>query len=906
MRVTVLRTTDQHTATKTFHRHLDGRIREQSYSCGYRFRHGTAEISSIDDLFELVQILEYETDSAFLIQGEVIPQFCDNDEITRTLHDLPERGQVAMLRPIPEGSRWFCADFDKIELPEGMTPQQGVEMLVQTLPDEFHNVTYVFQLSSSAGVTGIGVKWCKRVDEYGQEAMVEEEFEYPGFSKISAHVFFWLSKPQTALAQWAKNFNAMRGRRIIDPAFLETVQPNYCCRPRFIGMDDPVPGGRSGLVRKTADAVDLVWIDPPLRHVIIDDVARKVGSHVTEAGKTYIVTPSLQDRVAMIGTGGSFREPLKSALGYYFWLRGHTADEQEIKRIIRNAPVAWGGRDYLGEKLDDLVAWFASRNTHEPMKPGRDDLLLARMIEWRKQAPRLPDGQPDEVADWVFDIEDTLALLYLFIEGECGLGKTEWLIDRVATRPGRYLICLPRIEMIREVRARLLAKYPAVERSHLIYTIYSEKGNDVRDVDDDPEDEFAANGTTVTHQVKKFREHLRTNRPVVLFVTHAGMLLSDWHAWTDFEMFIDEIPEPYVAGSYDFSNSGDTMRRYIEPHDSETNYHRLGLTDEGWHKVGMNGHFDDNEHTLKCVLEAIKRPNTTVYVHKAGWDAMTQEVMIMRLLCAGFVRFFRSVTIMGDEFRKSMLALAFANKYAVDWQPHPDWRPTRTRTVPLKERARIFYFASKEELRGSMTGYETRQLIPKIVAWLRANVRGQTLITTNRRYERLFDNPIAETADEIHQDGVHRTIRSKKIDLLWVPPKQAGTDIYKTLTNVAFFAAMRPGNDEVGFVQKSLLITQDEIIGWREHNAMFQFVMRGNLRIFESPEIGDVYVYDEYQAEYLRDRFGGCREFTHITGVIPVVKLDKGGRPMKSDASAETVKRRERRRRAKEGGGQTT
>ena len=40
---------------------------------------------------------------------------------------------------------------------------------------------------------------------------------------------------------------------------------------------------------------------------------------------------------------------------------------------------------------------------------------------------------------------------------------------------------------------------------------------------------------------------------------------------------------------------------------------------------------------------------------------------------------------------------------------------------------------------------------------------------------------------------------------------------------------------------------------------MFQFVMRGNLRIFKSPEIGNVYVYDEYQAELLRDRFGGCR-----------------------------------------------
>ena len=179
MPITVLRTTGEHIAAKTFHRQLDGRIREQSYRCGYRFRHNTADIASIDDLCELVQILESETRSAFLIQGEVIPQFGDNDEITRTLHDLPERGQVAMLRPVADGSQWFCADFDKIDLPDGMTPQQGVEMLVQTLPDEFHDVSYVYQLSSSAGVIGTGVKLCKQVDEHGQEMMVEEEFEYP-------------------------------------------------------------------------------------------------------------------------------------------------------------------------------------------------------------------------------------------------------------------------------------------------------------------------------------------------------------------------------------------------------------------------------------------------------------------------------------------------------------------------------------------------------------------------------------------------------------------------------------------------------------------------------------------------------------------------------------------------------
>jgi hypothetical protein len=239
-RITALFTTDQRCANKTFHRQLDGRIRERPYRSGYMFVPHTVQITSIDELYELLQILESD-DSGFLVQGEVLPQFRANSEITRTLLDIPDQNQIAMLRPLPEGSQWFCADFDKIDLPANMTPQQGIEMLVKTLPPEFYDVSYAYQLSSSAGVAGIGVKWRKQVDEHGDVAMVEEEFDYHRGMKINAHVFFWLSTKQRNLAKWAKNLNAQRGKRIIDPAPLEVVQPNYCAKPRFINMDDPVP-----------------------------------------------------------------------------------------------------------------------------------------------------------------------------------------------------------------------------------------------------------------------------------------------------------------------------------------------------------------------------------------------------------------------------------------------------------------------------------------------------------------------------------------------------------------------------------------------------------------------------------------------------------------------------------------
>jgi hypothetical protein len=127
----------------------------------------------------------------------------------------------------------------------------------------------------------------------------------------------------------------------------------------------------------------------------------------------------------------------------------------------------------------------------------------------------------------------------------------------------------------------------------------------------------------------------------------------------------------------------------------------------------------------------------------------------------------------------------------------------------------------------------------------------------------------------------------------------AGTDIYKDMSNVAWFAAMRPGADEKAFVEKSLLIDEEAIIRWREYNAMYQFVMRICLRKFESSEIANIYVFDEKQAEYLRERFGGCVAFHHVKGVI-ATKANKGGRPKKPAGDALTPLQKKRNQRERE------
>ncbi len=71
-------------------------------------------------------------------------------------------------------------------------------------------------------------------------------------------------------------------------------------------------------------------------------------------------------------------------------------------------------------------------------------------------------------------------------------------------------------------------------------------------------------------------------------------------------------------------------------------------------------------------------------------------------------------------------------------------------------------------------------------------------------------------------------------------------------------------------------VTKDEFDRAREYEALYQFVMRSNLRVYDSDKKVDMYVFSKAQAEFLHK----------ITGA-PIVKQDvglndninKGGRP---------------------------
>jgi len=125
---------------------------------------------------------------------------------------------------------WLLIDVDKyqpLEADPVLEPVESIEQYIhEHLPQEFHETSYHWQLSNSAG--------------------------HPTKQGLRAHLWFWSETPHTSatLKAWADGL-------AVDRSLFDEIQIHYTAAPVFDeGVADPVPA-RSGTVRKASDVVQL-------------------------------------------------------------------------------------------------------------------------------------------------------------------------------------------------------------------------------------------------------------------------------------------------------------------------------------------------------------------------------------------------------------------------------------------------------------------------------------------------------------------------------------------------------------------------------------------------------------------------------------------------------------------------
>jgi|GEM_PF-4077558 len=216
--LTVLVCCKENTATKKFSK--DGKkIVKTAYNAGYKFCVMQRKVNGIEELSGNLRFLE-DRSSAFIIRGQPLPHV--------KLEESWNRNNKNFKTPAL-GLRYALFDFDNIEMPEGLSLRKdkipAFEFLISKLPPEYHNVSYHWQLSSSAG-------------------MSKE-------SKLSAHIWFYFNRPVSdlELREFADYVNKQSKCKLIDSALFRDVQPHFTAAPIFEGVKNPFPE-RSGLVVK--------------------------------------------------------------------------------------------------------------------------------------------------------------------------------------------------------------------------------------------------------------------------------------------------------------------------------------------------------------------------------------------------------------------------------------------------------------------------------------------------------------------------------------------------------------------------------------------------------------------------------------------------------------------------------
>lgn len=354
--VTILKTTDGKLATKQIVKNTStGKVEFVQFDAGYLFQalpnYPVRDIRSLSDLLTALEGMP----EFFVIRGEPVDPAAAEQMLMLRRGSGQGTAFTGNFRTPDLGRRYVLIDVDKLSLPSGMSlTQQSVgiicEYVVGLLPQEFHDASYHWQLSSSAG------------------------FGDP--SRVSLHLWFWLVQPvaDLDLRRWGKFVNEKSGLKLVDTALFSHVQPHYTAAPVFNGVKDPFPA-RSALVKKLVDSVDLVL--PPAKQ-------QAIGPRIAGYAVGCKPCKGFENHLKRIGDhpgGDGFHAPLRDAAASYVGSNGVDGTDREALYALLAAAVYRADRS----RHDDVdVQRRASREHIMPLI----DSALAKFGDSNQSAAR--------------------------------------------------------------------------------------------------------------------------------------------------------------------------------------------------------------------------------------------------------------------------------------------------------------------------------------------------------------------------------------------------------------------------------------------------------------------------------------------------------------------------------------
>jgi hypothetical protein len=337
-------------ATKK-HYMRDGGVVTDNFGAGMFFDHRVYRIENIFHLSAVLKLIE-RLPTVLVIRG--LPQA----HVIENRWNPRRKYKPATFLTPSQGRYYVMIDIDKLPLPSGLKLQTGtvqsvIAHVIKLLPEEFHDASFHWQLSSSAGLRDPSV--------------------------VSIHFWFWLAQPTTDqdLKRWGKSVNKALGFKLIDVTLFNDIQQHYTAAPIFVGLDDPFPE-RSGLVEKAIHEVALVL---PAEQPLASKPQKQKGTGTRPARQVRGASGhGFEHKLSLIGDhegGEGFHGPIISAIASYVSaVGGDNVDKEWLLDTVRNRVMSAdsshheasyidikASREYLMPAIEGAISKFGDSAT---------------------------------------------------------------------------------------------------------------------------------------------------------------------------------------------------------------------------------------------------------------------------------------------------------------------------------------------------------------------------------------------------------------------------------------------------------------------------------------------------------------------------------------------------------------
>ena len=418
--------------------------------------------------------------------------------------------------------------------------------------------------------------------------------------------------------------------------------------------------------------------------------------------------------------------------------------------------------------------------------------------------------------------------------GPPGCGKTREMLVEMASVKGRYVFALPTTELIEEKLADLRREAAKSGTEPVIRAIHSKVAGRAP--------------VGVSREIADAVEGLSAFPHVILVVTHEGLMATDfgcaaaapWHAR------VDEAPSATVAGEFRIPSSG----RFFE-----AAYALEPVAGTGWHRVSPKGDAPSpggirSDDFMKGLAAFHKRAGSPqgVFVDVADWRDARDRNRTVRWWSAwtpAELAPFATSTIAASGFFNSLTCLATRKWFGgeVEFVRREVGGAARTR----KPKVRIRYYTRAHRASTEWwfpSAPKKRDGAEKPGEREKARAGKRCLAAVCRHLEGVRGLGYW-SGNEAVVGYFEERLRGEQ-----VRPKIAGTNKYRDLTSCAFIYSSK-ARPEDAILLDVFGLTRQEVERAREREDIWQFAMRGAIRMAEFDGTYTVYLYDLWQAEAL-------------------------------------------------------